>query len=495
MLVPIYSKEKIDYSDMLELNDDNFDNEVYKNNTKLFVTFYAEWCHHCHALLPELSKASKLLIERKSKIKLAKIDCHANGKSVCGVDRFNISGYPTLKYFLNGQPNDYKGSRASQDLVMWLLKFGLEKNVYCSDPSEIQSLVEIFPLTTIYFGKKGTSNFTSFELTTKENSESAYGYCDTEECLNYYNVTEGQLVIFNSLNVTDWEKIVRIPREEIYDHEHDIIKLIDVYSAPLVQEFGYKTSKIAYIHKINMIYFFCEAKDNRRNDYIEAMRIAAQNYKGTFQFVISDIDLEHQGRLARMLGIKKREMPIAVLHDTLERKFKLESGFTNSTSYINFIELWKKNDTLVRYYKSEDPYPDQHKYYIKNVTAIEFKDFIEENHKLNKDVLVIFYAAFSEQSQKFLKYLNEVESLYRGLDITFALMDYRANEMPELYTRSYPIINLYKTNKEIKRYQGEPENKELFLNFLAMYTKAKLPNVKKPEEPEHNLELDYGEEL
>jgi len=33
-----------------------------------------------------------------------------------------VEGFPTLKFFVNGEPMDYTGGRTSPDIVSWLLK-------------------------------------------------------------------------------------------------------------------------------------------------------------------------------------------------------------------------------------------------------------------------------------------------------------------------------------------------------------------------------------
>ncbi|WP_411023759.1 thioredoxin domain-containing protein, partial [Salmonella sp. s51228] len=36
--------------------------------------------------------------------------------------RFNVAGYPTIKFFKGGEPQDYKGPRNANGIVEWLLK-------------------------------------------------------------------------------------------------------------------------------------------------------------------------------------------------------------------------------------------------------------------------------------------------------------------------------------------------------------------------------------
>lgn len=77
----------------------------------------APWCGHCKNLAPEYSAAAKKLAEEESPIKLGKVD--ATVESNLGT-KFEVKGYPTLKFFRDGVPSDYAGKFVAKLCKLWL---------------------------------------------------------------------------------------------------------------------------------------------------------------------------------------------------------------------------------------------------------------------------------------------------------------------------------------------------------------------------------------
>ena len=70
-------------------------------------------------MAPEYAKAAQALKDANSKYRLAKVDCTVESNLAT---RFDIKGYPTLKYFVRGEPTDYNGGRTGDEIVSWLKK-------------------------------------------------------------------------------------------------------------------------------------------------------------------------------------------------------------------------------------------------------------------------------------------------------------------------------------------------------------------------------------
>lgn len=82
---------------VLEINSNNFNNEVLSNQGVVVVDFYANWCGPCRKLAPIIEEVDA---ELSSKVKFAKINTDENLETA---KQYQVSGLPTLMIFKNGE--------------------------------------------------------------------------------------------------------------------------------------------------------------------------------------------------------------------------------------------------------------------------------------------------------------------------------------------------------------------------------------------------------
>lgn len=88
------------------------DGIIYHNmiKTQRFISFFYR-CGHCKSLAPVLDKVAPHLA---GKMAIGKIDCTVE-KSLC--KKFNVRGYPTLKYYRDGTFEDYPLGRDADSIM------------------------------------------------------------------------------------------------------------------------------------------------------------------------------------------------------------------------------------------------------------------------------------------------------------------------------------------------------------------------------------------
>jgi len=103
---------------IVELNDDDFDNVIGKDKPA-FVEFFAPWCGHCQKFEPDYEIVGNAFAKSNDVI-IAKVDGDKN-KALAG--RF-ANGFPTLKFFPKGsiEPVSYEGSRDPSEIVDYINK-------------------------------------------------------------------------------------------------------------------------------------------------------------------------------------------------------------------------------------------------------------------------------------------------------------------------------------------------------------------------------------
>ena len=84
-------------SDLLQVSDDNFDEEIMKSDIPAMVDFWAEWCGPCKMVGPVVEELAN---EYKGKIKVAKMDVDSNPQTPI---KFGIRNIPTLIFIKDGE--------------------------------------------------------------------------------------------------------------------------------------------------------------------------------------------------------------------------------------------------------------------------------------------------------------------------------------------------------------------------------------------------------
>jgi protein disulfide-isomerase A1 len=105
--------------EVLVLTDETFEQALQEFSDGLLVKFYAPWCGHCKKMAPDYASAARRLRNQDPPINIAKLDATAHTETAT---KYNVRGYPTLKFFSKGSVVDFNAERNEQGITNWVLK-------------------------------------------------------------------------------------------------------------------------------------------------------------------------------------------------------------------------------------------------------------------------------------------------------------------------------------------------------------------------------------
>ena len=99
-------------------------NPTITGSKYVLVDFYNPGCSVCKALYPEYAAASAQLASLSNylPVVVAKVDADSTDGGKALADKYNVTGYPTLIWFVDGKPQPYGGSMNDySDIAFWVV--------------------------------------------------------------------------------------------------------------------------------------------------------------------------------------------------------------------------------------------------------------------------------------------------------------------------------------------------------------------------------------
>merc|ERR1712154_41275 len=439
---------------VLVLTNDNFQ-EVIDGNEFVLVEFYAPWCGHCKALAPEYAKAAGALAEKDSPIKLGKVD--ATEESALA-EKFEVRGYPTLKFFKNGKPMEYGGGRTADTIVNWVEKKTGPPAKALAGAEEAKAFIEGKTVAVIgCFKDEATDGAKAFLGAASSMDDLPFGITGDEAVCSEHGVSGEGVVVVKTFD--DGKAILT---EELT--EENIAKFISSESLPLVIDFNHETAQKIFSGEVKSHFLmFSSAKADDHEDKLEKMRAMAKSSKGKMLFVTVNTDEEDHKRILEFFGITESELPTyrAIKLGEDMAKYKPEDDkFENAEQFVtDFME-----GKLKQHLMSQEIPEDWDK---EGVKVLVGKNFQEVALNAEKDVLVEFYAPWCGHCKQLVPIWDELGEKYKDHEtIVIAKMDSIANEVEEVKVQGFPTIKLFKKGtNEIVDYNGD-RTEEGFSKFL-----------------------------
>ena len=138
------------------------------------------------------SKAAIRLQNENPSIKIGKIDATSSRETAL---KYHIEGYPTLKFFVNGAPTEYTGTKNENGVFNWVLKkMGPAYKVFNTFDS-LNEFLNKNEVAVVLFSSN--SNFSQvFEKVAKNSEGNYFALCTNSEIFAEFLVNDPGLVVF-----------------------------------------------------------------------------------------------------------------------------------------------------------------------------------------------------------------------------------------------------------------------------------------------------------
>ena len=461
---------------VLVLNSENFDFAL-TDNKHILVAFYAPWCGHCKALAPEYAKFAQKLATDGSPVKLAKVDAI---KEQYLADKYDVEGYPTLKFFTNGKPSKYTGGRTSEEIFNWLLKkTGGAPAINLTNRDQSKAFIEGNEAVVIGFFKNQSSEKAQTFLSVAAGLDDVkFGITSDEGVCTDKDVVDDAIVLFKKFDDG------RVDFDGEWT-ENSIRTFVQTESLPLVVELNPKLTRIFGGEiKYYLLVFVSKISDKYQKAY-EAAEQLARDLRGKVIFLTVDADIKSYKPLIEHFEIKTTELPTMGLINLEDRtRYKPENPEFSLENTKSFIQAFLDNK-LKPFLLSEEIPEDWNNGPVKVLVGKNFHKIAFDD---TKDVLVEFYAPWCGHCKKLSPiYEMLAEKFKDNQSILVAKIDATANELENTKIQSFPTIKLYKKgDNKVVEYKGERtlEGMSKFIETGGVYSQA----ANNKEEEEENLQ-------
>lgn len=445
LAVSVFTADIKEEDGVLVLTESNFDEATMDGN--ILVEFYAPWCGHCKALAPEYASAAKQLKDDNTGIKLGKVDAT---QETTLAEKFEVRGYPTLKFFKNGHFSDYTGGRDAAGIVAWLLKKTGPPAQTLDDKAAAASFVDDNNVAVIGFFKDADSESAKQFLEVAEGfDDMLFGITSEGGVFDEYEAKDGDIILFKKFD----EGKAKFDGEQTSDA---IAAFIRAEALPLVTEFTQETASKIFGGdvKTHILLFAGKGQDDFESVYTN-FKEPASSYKGKVLFIHIDTDNEDNERISDFFGLKADDLPtvrLIVLAEDMT-KFKPTVQEITADSIRNFVQDFL-DGKLKPHLMSEEIPDDWDKNPVKVLVAKNFPDVAYDK---TKNVFVEFYAPWCGHCKQLAPIWDELAEKYSSRDdLIIAKMDSTANEVEDVKIGSFPTLKFFPANSdEVVDYNGE----------------------------------------
>lgn len=486
VLVAFVNCEYEEEEKVLVLKTSNFD-EAIAEFKFLLVEFYAPWCGHCKSLAPEYAKAAAQLSEEGSDVRLAKVDATEETKLA---EKYEVRGYPTIKFFRDGVPVEFQGGRQAADIVNWLKKKTGPPAASVEDVAAVKAMTEKDDVVIVGFFKNQESDAAkAFLEVAATNDDIPFAVTSAEAVFAEYKISGEAVVVLKNFDEGRNDLTADLSTDNIKS-------FVSENSMPTVIEFTQESAQKIFGGEVkNHLLLFVSKGDAKFDSLITEYKGAATVFKGKVLFIYINTDDEDNQRILEFFGMKTADCPSYRYINLGEdmTKYKPESDDITAEALKTFVQ-GVLDGKIAPHLMSEDVPEDWNKNPVKVLVGKNFNEVAKDQ---TKDVFVEFYAPWCGHCKQLAPIWDELGEKFKDReDIVVAKMDSTANEVADVKVQSFPTLKFFpKGSNEVVEYNGE-RTLEALSKFLESGGKdTGAGDEEEVEEEEEEEEADKKDEL
>lgn len=467
-----------------DLTNDNAE-RILSSHEYVLLLGYASWCARSSELMPEFSFAATALSDMGSPVLLAKMDGDRHTKAA---SKYNIKGYPTLLFFVNGTSQVYTGGLGRDEIVIWVRKKTGVPTLRLSSVSEAEQFLKRNQTSAVgLFETFEGVAYEEFVKAATEDNDVQFVEVNKVEVATFLSPEISGLPYSLGLIKSEPEKSVLFEGEFI---KETILQFIEVNKYPLVTRLTEHNSAKVYSSLIKLQVFLF-AGPHEYESILSVFQDAAKKFKAKIMFILVDSTDENLAKpMLTLFGLEALKPIVTALDNTIGSKYLLESEISASTLENFCSELVAGN--ILPYYKSE-PIPIESKGDVRVVVGKNFDDIVLNS---SQDVLLELYAPWCVNCKSVSKLTEKVAKHFKGItSLLVAKIDVSANEHPKLQVDSFPSLLFYRANDKKKPIKASKMSsfKDL-IQFVKDNAEVPPAGVKKVEEGQTNAKVKVDSE-
>lgn len=404
--------------------------------------------------------------------------------------KFGVQGYPTLKWFVDGEvASDYSGPRDGDGIVRWVKKKTGPAAAKVEDKDALAAAEKESEVIVIgYFKDFKGSDYDTFIKVAQKNEDAAFLETKDKTVAKAAGLKDHGVAILTNFEGEERASIALKGKVT----EDSIVELLKSEKLPPTVPFNDKNSQKIFSSGIErQLLLIAKASDLEPEAKVfKAFRAVASKNKGKLVMVTVDLDGSSKDPVVNFFGVKTEDAPLIVGFEMAKnKKYKMTTD-VNEKNIKAFAES-VLDGTAQPEYKSA-PIPEEPT--DGGVAIVVGKNFDSIVKDKDKDVLLEVYAPWCGHCKALEPVYKKLAKRFAKVDsVVIAKMDGTENEHADVEVKGFPTIIFFPAGEDKKpvALDGGDRSLKALTKFIKKNAKISFELPKKAKKAEDD---ESGEE-